>query len=185
MKSTINKLGTKKNCRSDLFRCKQNFFIKLIYFVTLFLVFASPAFTTTIYINYSSGNDATGNGSLGNPYKTFTKGYTIAASGDTLNLTGTFTWTNADETGDNTSGFTINKNLTIRGQGAALTIVQAHSSENSADRRVFNIGAGYTVTIRDLTIRHGRYFLEPGSRNLDRRHFKSIFTKLYCRKKLS
>ncbi|MCX6163390.1 MAG: T9SS type A sorting domain-containing protein [Ignavibacteriae bacterium] len=132
---------------------------KLIALIIVLITFSIVQFgnAQTIYVNSVTGNDATGNGTSGSPYKTFHKGYTIASSGNTINLTGTFTWTDAGETGDNTSGYTINKNLTICGQGASQTIVQAHTTENSADRRVFSIGSGYTVTIRDLTIRHGRY----------------------------
>jgi hypothetical protein len=137
----------------------KNLIALIIVFLTVFVFHLGVA--QTVYVNSTTGNDATGNGTSGSPYKTFHKGYTMASAGNTINLTGTFTWTDADETGDNTSGYTISKNLTICGQGASQTIVQAHSTENSADRRVFTIGSGYTVTIRDLTIRHGRYTAYP------------------------
>jgi hypothetical protein len=121
------------------------------------VLFFQFGYSQTIYVNSSTGNDATGNGSSGSPYKTFNKGYTIAAAGNTINLAGTFTWTDADETGDAaTSGYTINKNLTITGQGAGQTIIQAAATENTADRRVISIGYGYSVTIQNLTIRYGR-----------------------------
>ena len=110
----------------------------------------------TIYVNSATGNDTTGAGTVGNPYKTVTKGYTMAATGDVLDLSGTFTWTDTDETADAAgSGFTVNKNLTIRGQGVGSTIVQAHASPNTADRSVFTIPSGRTVTLQDMTIRHG------------------------------
>lgn len=112
---------------------------------------------TTIYSNYTSGNDTTGDGSSGAPYKTFNKAYSMAVDGDTLDLTGTFTWSNADETGDAlTSGYTISKsNLTIRGQGAGTTTIQAAATAGSADRRVFLINTSASTTIRSLTIRYG------------------------------
>jgi len=127
-------------------------------FSTIFIaLFSIIGFSqTTIYVNSSTGDDTSGDGSSGTPYKTFHKGYTSASSGDTIDLTGTFTWTDADETGDaTTSGYTLSKNLTIQGQGSVNSIIQAHSSENSADRRVLSIGNSQTVVVKDLTIRHG------------------------------
>lgn len=114
------------------------------------------AAAATIYVNSSTGNDTTGNGTSGSPYLTFHKAYTMASSGDTINLTGTFTWTDAGETGDaSPGGYSISKNLTIQGQGAGATIIQAAASYGAADRGVFTISAGYTVTINDVTIRYG------------------------------
>lgn len=110
----------------------------------------------TLYANSSTGNDTTGNGTAGTPYKTFTKAYAMSSSGDTIDLTGTFDWINGGETTSATTGFTIAKNLTIQGQGANQTIVQANSSSTgSTNRRVFTISAGYTVTIQKLTVRYG------------------------------
>jgi len=130
-------------------------FLRGAVLVSLFFV-CDAAHAATIYSNYSTGNDTTGNGSSGSPYKTFHKAYTMASSGDTINLSGTFIWTNADETGDAaTTGYTIGKNLTIQGQGAGQTFVQAAASYGTADRIVFNIAAGYTVAINDLTVRYG------------------------------
>ena len=51
-------------------------------------------------------------------------------------------------------GIDVNKSLTIQGAGAQSTIVQAAASEDST--RVFNIRSGKTVTIKDMTIRHGK-----------------------------
>ena len=117
---------------------------------------SAGAVATTIYANSASGNDSSGNGTAGNPYKTFHKAYTVAASGDTIDLTGTFTWTDSGETGDASgTGYTISKNLTIQGQSRS-TIVQAASTRNTADRMVFFINTGATVTMRNLTVRHGK-----------------------------
>lgn len=111
----------------------------------------------TLYSNYTSGNDTTGDGSSGTPYKTFHKAYSMAIDGDTLDLTGTFTWTNADETGDASGiGYTISKsNLIIRGQGAGTTTIQAAATAGSADRRAFLINTSASTTIRSLTVRYG------------------------------
>lgn len=134
-----------------------NIGILLFLFVFVGLVSASPAYAATIYVNSSTGNDSSGTGSSGSPYKTFHKGYTSASNGDTLDLTGTFTWTDAAETGDSsTTGYTISKNLTIQGQSASDTILQSASADNTADRRVLTISAGYTVTLQKLTIRYGK-----------------------------
>jgi len=109
---------------------------------------------TTIYVNSSTGNDA-GGGTVGSPYKTFTKGYAMSNPGDILDLTGTFTWTDADETGDaTTSGFTVAKNITILGH-VGQTIIQAASSSGSANCRVFTVNSAYSVTFNNLEIRYG------------------------------
>lgn len=124
----------------------------------LFFVFAHTASAATLYVNSSTGNDTTGDGSSGAPYATFHKAYTAAAtSGDTINLTGTFTWTNAGEAGDaQYSGYSVSKSLTITGQSATSTIIQADTASTTGDRRVFTIKNGYTVTIQDVTVRNGR-----------------------------
>lgn len=114
-------------------------------------------FAATIYANSSTGDDSTGAGTSGSPYKSFHKAYTSASSGDTIDLTGTFTWTDALETGDSsTTGYTLAKNLTIVGHGPDQTILQASSTDNSADRRVFTVSSTYTVTMTDLTLRYGK-----------------------------
>jgi methionine-rich copper-binding protein CopC len=122
----------------------------------------------TVYANSSTGNDTTGDGTSGTPYKTFHKAYTIASATDTLDLTGTFTWTDADETGDaSTSGYTLAKNLTITGQGADQTIIQASTTDNTADRRVFSITTTATISISDITIRYGKSGASGGGIHVD------------------
>jgi len=54
------------------------------------------------------------------------------------------------------SGIVVDKDVTIAGLGASDTIVQAHSLPGEAGARVFEIADGVEVTIRDLTVRHGR-----------------------------
>ena len=111
---------------------------------------------TTIYVNSSTGNDTTGNGTVSTPYKTFTKGYSETPSGGVLDLTGTFTWTDADETGDaGTKGFIITKNITIQGQSDGSTVIQAASSASSADRRIFTIESAAIVMLKNLVLRYG------------------------------
>ena len=59
------------------------------------------------------------------------------------------------------AGITVNKNLTIQGQGAGSTTVQAAASEGTASDRVFAISSGTTVTIQDMTVRYGKVTGEP------------------------
>jgi parallel beta-helix repeat protein len=49
------------------------------------------------------------------------------------------------------------KNITIIGQGAGLTIVQAHSEYNQATSNVMNVAQKKTVILKNITIRHGKY----------------------------
>lgn len=88
--------------------------------------------------------------------RTFTAAFNTASANDIIDLTGTFTWTDAGETNAVTLGFTINKNITIRGKGADQTIIQANASPDIANRRVFTINSGVTVLIENLMIRHGK-----------------------------
>ncbi len=67
-------------------------------------------------------------------------------NGDTISVTDA---THTEE------GITVNKDLTIQGQGASNTTVQAHAARGDATDRVFVIASGSTVTIKDMTIRHG------------------------------
>jgi len=137
----------------NLFVRKVGLFSLLIFGLFLFV---TPAFGATIYSNYSTGNDTTGDGSFGNPYKTFHKAYTVASALDTIMLSGTFNWANADETGDSSStGYTLGKELTIIGESATSTIIQAASTAGSAGKRVFTISANASTTIKNVMIRYG------------------------------
>jgi hypothetical protein len=53
------------------------------------------------------------------------------------------------------AGITVTKDLSIAGQGADTTVVQAAATLDTAHDRVFTIARGVTVTIQGLTIRHG------------------------------
>ena len=72
-----------------------------------------------------------------------------ANSGDTINIpTGTYTLALGSE-------LTIDKSLTLSGEGADVTIIQAAASSADATSRVFNVTGG-SVEVTGLTIRHGR-----------------------------
>jgi hypothetical protein len=110
-----------------------------------------------VYANSASGNDGTGNGTQASPYATFHKAYQMIGAGGIINLSGTFDWTNTDETGDViTSGYTIAKNITISGVSSDQTIIQADPTANTTNRRVFTINSGVTATIQKVTIRNGK-----------------------------
>jgi formylglycine-generating enzyme required for sulfatase activity len=53
------------------------------------------------------------------------------------------------------AGIVVSKDVTIRGLGAEESIVQAHPTLEESPDRVFLVAEGATVTIRDVTIRHG------------------------------
>jgi hypothetical protein len=64
----------------------------------------------------------------------------------------------------------VNKGVTIEGAGAKSTTIQAHASYDSASNRVFNVTSTANVTIRNMTIRHGKtsssgggIFMQPAS----------------------
>jgi len=69
-----------------------------------------------------------------------------AVAGDTIDIySGTYTET----------GITVDKNLTLSGDGAGSTVVQAAAAEATAADRVFHIAAGVTATLENMTIRYG------------------------------
>jgi predicted outer membrane repeat protein len=49
----------------------------------------------------------------------------------------------------------ITSPITITGNGSANTILQAHSSPNTATWRVFEVQQGGSLTLQNLTVRHG------------------------------
>jgi hypothetical protein len=83
----------------------------------------------------------------GKTYSTIAAAITAASSGQIIDVFGTIT---------EIINITGTKNLTIQGQGATSTIVQAHASVGSASDRVFEInGTSIEITIKDMTIKHG------------------------------
>ncbi|NBB92864.1 MAG: hypothetical protein GVY32_06835 [Gammaproteobacteria bacterium] len=76
-----------------------------------------------------------------------------AAAGDTIELLSSLPHTEFD--------ISVNKDVTIQGQGVDNTTIQAASAPNTAPARVFWIFPNTTATIRDLQIRYG-YFQGTG-----------------------
>ncbi len=60
-------------------------------------------------------------------------------------------------------GITVDKDVVLVGQAEGGTIMQAHAESGSATDRVFFITSGATVTMADMTIRHGNPTEEPGT----------------------
>ena len=80
-------------------------------------------------------------------HTTITNAIAAASPGHTLIVSaGTYT----------EAGIRVSKNLTIIGQGAANTIVQAAATPGIATDRVFKFLDGVTNTLEGLTIRHGK-----------------------------
>ncbi len=130
-----------------------NSLYKTTFFIAL-LLGSQGANAATIYTNATTGSDITGDGTIGNPYASFHLAYTNASAGDTLALSGTFDWTNADETGDvAVTGYSLVKNLTIIGEGSNVTFIQAASAPNTATSCVFTIN--HDITFKNLAIRYG------------------------------
>jgi hypothetical protein len=61
------------------------------------------------------------------------------------------------------AGISVTKDLSIVGQGANSTVVQAAATPFTASTRVFTIVPGVTVTIQALTLRHGTLQTIPDS----------------------
>jgi len=59
------------------------------------------------------------------------------------------------------AGIVVNKSVSIVGAGGLETIVQAATNPSAADDRVFTVASGVSVTIQDVTVRHGRVTGSP------------------------
>ncbi|MBI5648796.1 MAG: hypothetical protein HY962_17850 [Ignavibacteriae bacterium] len=124
-------------------------------FLLLMACTCEGIYAATWYVNSSTGDDVTGNGSAGAPWRTITKGISMAANGDIIDITGTFTGE-----GSATTGISFNKRVTIQGHGAGVTIVQAAATRNTANRRVFSVDLGGLANVaylKSLTVRYGRH----------------------------
>ncbi|MEL7428212.1 MAG: right-handed parallel beta-helix repeat-containing protein, partial [Bacteroidota bacterium] len=95
--------------------------------------------------------------SSGCDYTTIAAAITAATSGDIIDIqAGTYT----------EAALTIDKDLTVQGQGQSSTIVQAAATRDAATDAVFLINEGYTVTIQNLTVQNGNTDPDNGSTDL-------------------
>jgi hypothetical protein len=53
------------------------------------------------------------------------------------------------------AGITVDKSLTLQGEDAGTTMVQAAATPDTARARVFTITGAVTVTLQELTVRYG------------------------------
>ena len=98
-------------------------------------------FAADIYVS-ASGDDTTGDGTVGNPYATINQAFSVAANNDVIKIVGTISTTTS------TSISTVdNKSITIEGVDATATVTGF-----SGTARIFNINTAYsgTVTLRNL-----------------------------------
>jgi hypothetical protein len=90
---------------------------------------------------------------LGQPYATIAAALAASSDGDVINIVDPV-HTEAD--------INVSVAVTIQGQGAPATVVQAHPGFGLASARVFTVSSPARVVIRDVTIRHGN---EPTNAN--------------------
>src|SRR2546421_7192053 len=123
--------------------------IKSLFAVALFVfcgAFATASGAATRYVSTTGDNTSNDCTNANNACATIAYAINQSNPGDTVQVAaGTYT----------EHGITVDRNLTIAGDSAAATVVQAAATQASATERVFHIGTGTTVTISGLTIRNG------------------------------
>lgn len=108
-----------------------------------------PLFLFTMFCAVVSGFASTRTVGPGGGYDYTTISAAVSASSDNDTISvygGTLT----------EDAIIVSKNLTITGQGAMTTTVQAAAAAGIADDLVFQINSGKTVVIKDMTIRYGK-----------------------------
>lgn len=142
---------------------KNNYLLRTV-FTLLLCGFFSMSYGADWYIS-SSGDDTTGNGSIGNPWKSFSKAQTAATSGDAIYVSGmidmwsdpantVFTLTAAGVfSTTNKTGITIAKNLTIQGSSSATDGFNGTNGANST--RFFTLSGVFTLTLKNLKLANG------------------------------
>ncbi len=89
----------------------------------------------------------------GQSHATIASAISAASDGDTISIL---------DAVHTEAGIVIDKCLTIQGQGATATILQAAESPGVASDVVFSVAVSQTVTFANLTIRYGHGFLGGG-----------------------
>ncbi len=105
-----------------------------------------------IYGNWSTGNDVTGNGSIGNPYKTLTKCLQVAGDGDTIRLAGGLY-------ASTTQVVIAQNNLTIEGYVGSAELSMHHSYGPGG--WTLDAGTLYKRTCTEAAVRNAWYVGEP------------------------
>lgn len=110
------------------------------------------------YVDYTNGSDVTGDGSSGSPFKHFSKAYSVATNGDTIDLSGYFDWA-SDPSSNAVTGLDINKSITIQGHTGALARIDC-----CGDRRAFTFGS-YNISLSNVEIFNGWNANQPSYRS--------------------
>lgn len=108
------------------------------------------------------GNDTTGDGTEGNPYRTIQKGIDMASTDDTV-LVGEGDFADIGGAGGNIPTVAvINKKIILKGAGRGKTFITgAYGNEAGSDlgtgahRGIYMAAAGTGAEVRDLTVRKG------------------------------
>lgn len=139
---------------------KHNYFFKLLIAIA-FCSMGSLGFAADWYIS-STGNDTSGDGSMGNPWASFSKAQAAAAAGDVIHVSGMIDFTldpanttnNSGTTTSNKAGIAITKNLTV--QGIAATEDGFSGTNGANTTRFFQItNSSYTLTLKNLKLSNG------------------------------
>ena len=134
-------------------------------------MFTLPLVAADVYVSDERGNDATGNGSYEQPYKTIQKGVDEAATGDTVKiLRGIYGageehfWSNASGTSAHTNRVVIGKSITLEGvDGKDVTHIAGYLDPNTTHGNgpaaircvaITNEAAANTI-IKNLTLCNG------------------------------
>jgi len=144
---------------------QKNYFLKAVFTLLLCsffsLSFAVAPTPANWYIS-TTGNDATGDGTMGNPYASFSKAQSMAAAGDVINVSGMIDFTldpanttaNAGTTTSSKAGIFITKVITIQGTSASTDGFIGTNGANTT--RFFQItNALHTLTIKNLKLANG------------------------------
>jgi CSLREA domain-containing protein len=126
--------------------------------------YVTPAYAAGVVVNTNS-DTVNANDGLCSLREAITAANTNTASGpaagecsagsgaDTITFAGNYTITLAPASGQLPN---VTSPITVNGNGAAKTIVQAHASPNTATKRVFYVDNGGNLTLNRLTVRNGR-----------------------------
>lgn len=142
---------------------KHNYLLRLQTLIAFSVLF-TMTYAAEWYIS-STGNDTSGDGSMGNPWASFSKAQTAAGAGDTINVSGmidmwsdpansTYTAITGGLSTTNKTGIALAKSLTIQGTSAATDGFEGKNGTNST--RFFQItNSAYTLTLKNLKLANG------------------------------
>lgn len=139
---------------------RHNYFLRLLSLI-VFSGFFSMSFAADWYIS-STGDDTSGDGSMGSPWASFSKAQTAAVAGDIINVSGLIdftidpanTTTTAGTTTGNLAGIIVSKSLTVQGTSATNDGFIGTNGTNTT--RFFQItNAANTLTLTNLKLVNG------------------------------